>query len=80
MLTIIAPSFAPWMQVLLPAAGAFSPECAGQCSFASGLEGASTAWSVSAGNMLGVILSATDPVAVVALLKELGVKVPHPSS
>ena len=39
--------------------------------------GASTAcapdaWSREAGYMLGVVLSATDPVAVVALLKELG--------
>jgi len=31
-------------------------------------------WPKSAGMLLGVILSATDPVAVVALLKELGVK------
>ena len=33
---------------------------------------ASDAWSAEAGNILGVVLSATDPVAVVALLKELG--------
>jgi len=33
-----------------------------------------TAWPLSAGMLLGVILSATDPVAVVSLLKELGVK------
>ena len=32
------------------------------------------AWSVQAGIMLGVIMSATDPVAVVALLRELGCK------
>jgi hypothetical protein len=42
------------------------------------LEGASAdpafAWPTNAGTLLGVILSATDPVAVVALLKELGVK------
>lgn len=31
-------------------------------------------WPADAGIMLGVILSATDPVAVVALLKDLGVK------
>ena len=31
-------------------------------------------WPTEAGIMLGVILSATDPVAVVALLKDLGVK------
>ena len=31
-------------------------------------------WPQTAGILLGVILSATDPVAVVALLKELGVK------
>jgi len=31
-------------------------------------------WPGSAGMLIGVILSATDPVAVVALLKELGVK------
>ncbi len=40
-------------------------------------EGASadgTAWPSNAGILLGVILSATDPVAVVALLGELGVK------
>ena len=36
--------------------------------------GADFAWPSSAGNLLGVILSATDPVAVVALLKDLGVK------
>lgn len=34
----------------------------------------SNKWSPQAGLMLGVILSATDPVAVVALLKELGCK------
>lgn len=32
------------------------------------------AWSTSAGLLLGVIMSSTDPVAVVALLKELGCK------
>ena len=31
-------------------------------------------WPSNAGTLLGVILSATDPVAVVALLKELGIK------
>lgn len=30
------------------------------------------AWSAEAGLMLGVVVSATDPVAVVALLKDLG--------
>ena len=35
---------------------------------------AELAWPSNAGILLGVILSATDPVAVVALLKELGVK------
>ena len=31
-------------------------------------------WSPQTGMLLGVILSATDPVAVVALLKDLGCK------
>lgn len=31
-------------------------------------------WNWSIGMMFGAIMSATDPVAVVALLKELGVK------
>ena len=35
---------------------------------------AADAWTEMAGYVLGVIVSATDPVAVVALLKELGVK------
>ena len=53
-----------------PAPGA--GDCAGECS--KSVAGWETVWSSSAGNLLGCILSATDPVAVVALLKELGVK------
>ena len=42
----------------------------------TGADGCATsgAWSEMSGYLLGVIVSATDPVAVVALLKELGVK------
>ena len=40
-----------------------------------GTDGCATdAWSDMSGYMLGVILSATDPVAVVAILKELGLR------
>jgi solute carrier family 9 (sodium/hydrogen exchanger), member 10/11 len=39
-----------------------------------GIADTAFAWPTNAGTLLGVILSATDPVAVVALLKELGVK------
>ena len=49
-------------------------DCAYECSAASGYDGAAAVWMENAGYVLGVILSATDPVAVVALLKELGVK------
>ncbi|GMH48850.1 hypothetical protein TL16_g00390 [Triparma laevis f. inornata] len=42
---------------------------AGTCAMA-----APAIWPETAGTLIGVILSATDPVAVVALLKELGVK------
>ena len=35
---------------------------------------AADAWTEMAGYVLGVIVSATDPVAVVALLREMGVK------
>ena len=49
-------------------------DCAYECSAASGYDGAAAVWMENAGYVLGVILSATDPVAVVALLKDLGVK------
>lgn len=39
-----------------------------------GGEAVDAIWPTNAGTLLGVILSATDPVAVVALLKELGIK------
>jgi NhaP-type Na+/H+ or K+/H+ antiporter len=38
------------------------------------VESSYSVWPPAAGLLIGVILSATDPVAVVALLKELGVK------
>ena len=59
--------------LLLPAGATPAWDCAYECSRDTG-DREGTAWTTTSGYMLGVILSATDPVAVVALLKELGVK------
>ena len=53
----------------IPTAG----DCVQECNDITE-DGWGEVWSPNAGNLLGCILSATDPVAVVALLKELGVK------
>eukprot|EP00968_Pinguiococcus_pyrenoidosus_P025660 scaffold6610_cov245-Pinguiococcus_pyrenoidosus.AAC.4 len=45
-----------------------------QCTAADSCACSDKTWSRDAGYLMGVVLSATDPVAVVALLRELGVK------
>eukprot|EP00636_Phaeomonas_parva_P016734 CAMPEP_0118861900 /NCGR_PEP_ID=MMETSP1163-20130328/7276_1 /TAXON_ID=124430 /ORGANISM="Phaeomonas parva, Strain CCMP2877" /LENGTH=1346 /DNA_ID=CAMNT_0006795747 /DNA_START=269 /DNA_END=4309 /DNA_ORIENTATION=+ len=45
-----------------------------ECTAALECECTGKSWSSDAGYLMGVVLSATDPVAVVALLRELGVK------
>ncbi len=54
------------LHYLLGQSARFNDEVTATCS--------SGAWSIQAALMLGVIMSATDPVAVVALLKDLGCK------
>ena len=68
-----------WATLLLAVPGVVGSTFAlgGVINALYGSQGADTdelAWPSNAGLLLGVILSATDPVAVVALLKELGVK------
>ena len=64
---LLASGLTGWvLHYLLGQSGRFNDEVAELCP--------TGAWSIQAALMLGVIMSATDPVAVVALLKDLGCK------